>query len=843
MTSAGLITLWKVLRAMIYANAAIAEVGSPVEVTVLSNKSSWCVALVAVSCLLLPLTMSAAPTISYIQGNYATPQSAQVSVAVKFNSTQTAGNLNVVVVGWNDSTATVSSVTDSSGNTYQRAIGPTIVSGLLTQSIYFAKNIVSASAGANSVTVLFSSAASFPDVRVVEYNGADLSNPVDVTKAAAGNGGTSNSGSATTTNPTDLIFGTNSVTGSTKGPGTGFTQRLLTVPDGDIVEDRMVAVTGNYSATAAVSGGRWIMQMVAFRTPVVGGGDTQPPTAPTNLTGTAVSSSQMNLSWTASTDNVGVTGYLIERCQGAGCTNFVQVGTSTTTTFNDTGLTGATAYSYRVRATDAAGNFSPYSNTATAPTLATVSGLVAAYSFDEGTGTTVNDLSGNGNTGTVANTTWTSSGKYGNALVFNGTSSRVTVNDSSSLHLTNGMTLEAWVKPSTVSSSWRDVIYKGNDNYFLEGTSSNSSVPAGGGTFGGASGLVVGSSSLTVNTWSHLALTYDGATLRLYVNGVQVSSVAQTGNLLTSTNPLQIGGDSIFGQYFAGTIDEVRVYNTALNQAQIQSDMGIPVGGGVVDTQPPTVPSNLTATAISGTQINLSWTASTDNVGVTGYMVERCQGTGCTNFAQIGTTTTTTFNDTGLTVGTSYSYRARAGDAAGNLSVYSNVASATTQAPDTQPPTTPSSLSATAVSGSQINLSWTASTDNVGVTGYLIERCQRVGCTNLVQVGTSTTTTFNDTGLTGATAYSYRVRATDAAGNFSPYSNTATAPTLATVSGLVAAYSFDEGTGTAVNDLSGMETRERLPTQLGRVLENMATRSSSTGPALGSPRTIRHPCI
>ena len=71
-----------------------------------------------------------------------------------------------------------------------------------------------------------------------------------------------------------------------------------------------------------------------------------------------------------------------------------------------------------MKATDAAGNFSPYSNSATATTLATISGLVAAYSFDGGTGTTVNDLSGNGNPGTVSNTTWTSAGKYGNALVF-----------------------------------------------------------------------------------------------------------------------------------------------------------------------------------------------------------------------------------------------------------------------------------------------------------------------------------------------------------------------------------------------------------------------------------------
>jgi hypothetical protein len=98
--------------------------------------------------------------------------------------------------------------------------------------------------------------------------------------------------------------------------------------------------------------------------------DTTPPTAPAGLTVTPVSSSQLNLSWTASTDNVGVTGYKVERCQGAGCLNFLQAGTPTTTTFSDSGLAAPTQYSYRVRATDAAGNNSGYSNTASATTQA-----------------------------------------------------------------------------------------------------------------------------------------------------------------------------------------------------------------------------------------------------------------------------------------------------------------------------------------------------------------------------------------------------------------------------------------------------------------------------------------
>lgn len=108
--------------------------------------------------------------------------------------------------------------------------------------------------------------------------------------------------------------------------------------------------------------------------------------------------------------------------------------------------------------------------------------------------------------------------------------------------------------------------------------------------------------------------------------------------------------------------------------------IGCGSSGPPPDTTPPSTPANLVATAVSSTQINLTWTASTDNVGVTGYKVERCQGGGCSSFSQIATTTNTSFNDTGLTPSTSYSYRVRATDAAGNLSGYSNAPSGVTAA-------------------------------------------------------------------------------------------------------------------------------------------------------------------
>ena len=204
-------------------------------------------------------------------------------------------------------------------------------------------------------------------------------------------------------------------------------------------------------------------------------------------------------------------------------------------------------------------------------------GLVAAYNFNEGNGTTVNDASGNGNNGAINGATWTTYGKYGNALSFNGSNSRVTVPDSASLHLTTGMTLEAWVYPTTVSSAWRDVIEKGNDNYYLTATALfGAGVPATCGTW--AKPPVYGISILLVNVWSHLASTYDGATLRLYVNGAQVASKPVTGSIGITTDALTFGSDPFYGQYLSGRIDDIRIYNRALSQAEIQADMNTPVG-------------------------------------------------------------------------------------------------------------------------------------------------------------------------------------------------------------------------------------------------------------------------
>src|SRR5262249_20724310 len=408
----------------------------------------------------------------FVQGNGADPQlTAATSVSVTYAAAQTQGNLNVVVVGWNSGTSSIASVSDTKGNAYQRAIGPTTGAGSFSQSIYYASNIASAAAGANTVTVAFSPAAPFPDVRILEYSGIAASAALDAAASGTGNSSTSSTAALTTTGANDLLVAGNYVATVTNGPGTGFTSRLISSPDGDIVEDRVVATAGSYSAAAPLGGaGGWVMQMAAFRT-AGGAPDTTPPTAPGALTATAASTTEIDLSWTASTDNVGVTGYLIEGCSGAGCT-FAQIGTTVGTTFNNTGLAAGTSFSYRMRATDAAGNLSAYSSTPSPTTLP----------------------------------------------------------------------------------------------------------PA---------------------------------------------------------------------------------------------------------PHPPPSPSGPAATA-RATQVYLPWTASTDNVGVTGYLLERCQGAGCTSFAQIATPAGASYTDSPAAAAT-YGYRVRATDAAGNLSGYSNTATATTAAPPAAP--------------------------------------------------------------------------------------------------------------------------------------------------------------
>jgi PKD repeat protein len=171
--------------------------------------------------------------------------------------------------------------------------------------------------------------------------------------------------------------------------------------------------------------------------------------------------------------------------------------------------------------------------------------LVAAFSFDEGGGTTVADVSGNTNNGTISGATWTSRGKYGKALSFDGVNDWVTVTDTPALDLTTGRTLEAWVYPTTTTGV-RDILIKEGANIDIYNLYARNwlGLPESNVFVNGSNHTAQGT-ALPTNVWTHVAGTYDGAMLRLFINGVQAASTPISSAIAISTGPLRMGGNSI----------------------------------------------------------------------------------------------------------------------------------------------------------------------------------------------------------------------------------------------------------------------------------------------------------
>ncbi len=390
-------------------------------------------------------------------------------------------------------------------------------------------------------------------------------------------------------------------------------------------------------------------------TTTLAGADTSAPSAPGTLAVSGSTSDSISFGWQVSTDDKGVVGYEIWR-NGVR----IQLTPATQTTFNDIGLAPNTSYSYTVRALDAAGNTSAFSVDLIVRTL-------------------------------IASTPA----------------------DTSAPSTPTGLAAGA-VTASTLTFSW------------------------------------------TPSTDNQGVVRYE-----LYRDGILVASTAQTSYVLTgltANTPYSL---------------TIKAFDAAGNASGASATLGMTTGPAPITPTPditaPTAPTALVVTQSTSSSLNLAWTASTDNFGVVGYSVLR-------NGVAIGTTSTPGFLFTGLTASTAYNLAVKAFDAAGNTSAASAALTASTAsaapAADTTAPSAPTSLTVSNPTSSSLTLSWTASTDNVGVVRYDVYR-------GGVLAGAVTATSSTLSGLSASTSYALTVKAVDAAGNVSASSATLNASTTA----------------------------------------------------------------
>jgi hypothetical protein len=367
---------------------------------------------------------------------------------------------------------------------------------------------------------------------------------------------------------------------TTSGFTPSLSNRIAQVAATSYMDSGLAAGTYYYVVKAQDAAGNLSNGSNEASASVTSGDDTTPPTV--SLTAPSAGSTvngTVTVSANAS-DNVGIAGVQF-KLDGANLgaedtTAPYFVSWDTTQAANGSHALTAVARDAAQNTTTSSGLSVTVDNAAPPPPT----GLVAAYSFDQGTGTTVPDASGNGNTGTVSNTSWSLSGKYGGALSFNGTSSLVSIKDSSGLHLSGGMTLEAWVNTSLLTNKKaRTVLIKENAPALQYALYANTDTNApSGNIFTTAEFDTRGTATVPVNTWTFLAATYDGLSLSLYLNGTLVSTKPVIGSMSPSTGKLRIGGNTIWNEWFKGLIDEIRIYNRALSVTEIQADMNTRVG-------------------------------------------------------------------------------------------------------------------------------------------------------------------------------------------------------------------------------------------------------------------------
>lgn len=452
------------------------------------------------------------------------------------------------------------------------------------------------------------------------------------------------------------------------------------------------------------------------------------PSAPSNLSAGSVGSASLILNWTAAADNVAVTGYDVYR-------NGSKINTSvvTATSYNVTGLTASTAYQFYVNARDAAGNISPNSNTvnvttAAAPVSCSGTGSVNFQRWNNITGSTVASLTSNSN--------------YPNNPSSSGTLTSFEIPSNSGDNY--GMRVWGYLCPPATGSYTFWIAADDNTELWLSTTSSPSN---------------------RVRIAFHNGYT-SSRQWNKYTSQKSAAITLNSGQLYFIEAMMKdgTGGDNM-------AVGWSRPGQSTTAPSEVIP--GVQLRTSIPDTQAPTAPANPAVSAVTQTSLTLSWSASADNVAVTGYDV--FQNGSKINPSNI---TGTTYNVTGLSPATSYSYYIVARDAAGNLSANSSTLNITTAAPDTQSPSAPTGLAASNIGQTTFILTWAAATDNIAVTGYDVYQ-------NTVKLNTSsiTGTSYTVNGLTPGTGYVFAVKAKDAANNESSISESLNVTTLLPAAG------------------------------------------------------------
>jgi chitodextrinase len=444
--------------------------------------------------------------------------------------------------------------------------------------------------------------------------------------------------------------------------------------------------------------------------------DATAPTVPDTVTAVVNGAKQIQLSWHASTDNVGVAGYDVYR--DTSLIARVTAGTS----YLDSPASDGTTYSYRVAAYDAAGNLSAPSISATATLPDATPPSVPAGVAATATGPhqiRLSWASATDNVGVTGYTIYRGGSKIG---VASGTSY-----------------LDSTAKDAT-SYSYTVTAVDGAGNTSGQSLAATTSTPDGTAPSVPASPKAVSMAyNLVTVSWTAATDNVAVTGYRLYRNGALLTTLGK----VTSYSDRAVAGRSLY-TYTVAAID-------AAGNTSAQTPSVSVTTPAAPDLTAPSVPLNLKATLTTTNAVRLTWSTSTDNVGVAGYSISR-------NGVALTTVTVASKTDTTVKQGTAYSYTVAAYDAAGNTSARTAVVTITI--PDTTAPSVPASLKLTAGSKS-VALSWSASTDNVGVAGYFVFR-------NAVNIATVTAgTTYTNKGLVTGTKYSYRLVAFDAAGNSS----------------------------------------------------------------------------